>query len=748
MRMIGMIKNYIQGLCVIGVGLTLHGCSDPSASVEAETRMLFDFEEAEPSEGVIAEAVTFEVTQEQGVTSGKQALEVVYPVESTYKKVVFQSSEPWDVSDLGDCSIAVDLTNSSEESVQLYLTLKDTNQSVTAHANIAAGASGTFYYDLSGPNTQLDLGMTGCPGRPAREIGKNPVPFRYAWGARVLDVGALSQIGFYQTGILKERTLVFDNLRVVANPNGESARLDPLVDEFGQYIGKDWPGKVHSEKQLLKESKKEIETLATMKGAKDRSRYGGWRAGPQLEATGYFRAEKINGKWALVDPDGYLFFAAGIANCRMSNTYTVTGVDYQEVSDRTGEYVASELRHNMFDWLPQKDDPLASHYGYAGHVHTGPLKHGQTFSFYGANLQRKYGENYRNHWKDVTLDRMRNWGFTCFGNWTDPIFFGNGRVPYFAHAWLGGNHKRVSTGNDYWTPMHDPYDPEFRRSVVKSLEQLANQVKNDPMCIGVFVENELSWGNENNDASRFGIVINTLGRDAETSPAKAAFVELLKNQYSSIEELNKAWASDVDSWETFTSGFSHSGKLDDGARRSDFSMLSQALAEEYFKIVNGELKKTMPNHMFCGSRFADWGMTPEAVRAAVKHTDVVSYNLYKEGLSDSLRKVLVEMDRPSVLGEYHFGATDTGMFHGGIRTAANQADRGQKYRNYMMSVVNDPYLVGAHWFQYVDSPTTGRAIDGENYNSGFVSVTDTPYSELIDAVRGMNEQIYTTRFSN
>jgi hypothetical protein len=42
-------------------------------------------------------------------------------------------------------------------------------------------------------------------------------------------------------------------------------------------------------------------------------------------------------------------------------------------------------------------------------------------------------------------------------------------------------------------------------------------------------------------------------------------------------------------------------------------------------------------------------------------------------------------------------------------------------------VIRNPWFVGAHWFQYVDSPLTGRSYDGENYNVGFVSVADIPY---------------------
>ena len=55
-------------------------------------------------------------------------------------------------------------------------------------------------------------------------------------------------------------------------------------------------------------------------------------------------------------------------------------------------------------------------------------------------------------------------------------------------------------------------------------------------------------------------------------------------------------------------------------------------------------------------------------------------------------------------------------------------------------------LVGCHWFQYVHEPLTGRSYDGENYNIGFLTVTDTPYPELVAAARKIHREAYARRF--
>ena len=47
----------------------------------------------------------------------------------------------------------------------------------------------------------------------------------------------------------------------------------------------------------------------------DADPYGGWAGGPQLAASGFFRSEKVDGKWWSVDPKGHLFWSPGV--CRV-----------------------------------------------------------------------------------------------------------------------------------------------------------------------------------------------------------------------------------------------------------------------------------------------------------------------------------------------------------------------------------------------------------------------------------------------
>ena len=63
----------------------------------------------------------------------------------------------------------------------------------------------------------------------------------------------------------------------------------------------------------------------------------------------------------------------------------------------------------------------------------------------------------------------------------------------------------------------------------------------------------------------------------------------------------------------------------------------------------------------------------------------------------------------------------------------------------METALRDPLLVGVHWFQYKDQPLTGRVLDGENYQIGFVNLVDTPYPEMTAATRALAARLYPTR---
>lgn len=769
--MLRTFKKSILTISVVSAILSLTACSQSTSSAHVQdSHLLYSFEEPSLSADAAKRNIEVSIVTDDGVTQGKNAVKLHFNSEHEYSALDLTPKTPWNFTSLGNMNIAFDSKNTGKESVQLYVRITDKHgQQQNRSVSIPAGNSHTYYVDLSGEQISIDSGLRADPAAWQSDEFRMP----YMTGKKLLDLTAIKQISFFISTNLVDKELVLDNIRARSNPQIEPGYLVGLVDRFGQPAKNDYRNKVTSDAHLKRLADEEIADLEANPVVKDRSKFGGWKNGPKLNATGYFRTEKVDGKWALVDPDGYLFFSSGIANIRIANTTTLTGVDFKDdavryidPTDVTPEdslgirpvsaeaqkthFVASDLRRNMFNWLPEYDDELANHYSYRRSTHKGPLEYGETYSFYQANLERRYGERYPesfiDDWQDVTIKRMRSWGMTSFGNWVDKEFYQKNQFPYFANGWIIGDFKTVTADGRGWSPMPDPYDPEFARRAKVTVEVIAQEVKNNPWCIGVFIDNEKSWGTPDSLNQHYRIPVQNFLMDASKSPAKQVFMAMMKDKYTNIAALNESWNINLASWDAFSKPF----EIKDVKQKMvpDLSAILEAYTAQYFKTVHGELKKVMPNHLYMGVRMAAWSINPEGVRAAKNYVDVMSYNYYREGMHDSTWQFLPDIDMPSIIGEYHFGAMDTGLYHPGLIHSADQQDRARMYKDYMAKVIDDPYMVGAHWFQYTDSPVTGRAYDGENYNVGFVTNADVPYYEMVEAAREVNSELYPRRFGN
>ncbi|MCX2835819.1 agarase [Microbulbifer thermotolerans] len=701
--------------------------------------------------------------------------------ENNSAALVIAPEEPWDWSEFSDFNLAFDVANKGTESVQIDVTMTDKNGDSYTRGMVvpADGVWRTYYAKLHGHDQQDPDSAAKNEFNFSSGLRSNPptwqsddVMLHSFWGKKLLDLSGITKISFGSDGSLSNRQYTIDNIRLRANPEMDKNFLTGLLDKYGQNAKVDYEGKIHSDEELRAVVAEELAGLSG-KLNEGRSKYSGWKDGPRFKSTGYFRTQKVNGKWALIDPEGYLYFSTGIDIIRLSNSSTITGYDYDQAliparSDdeviaeddqplnRVNEkawatrHLVSETRAKMFTWLPDYNDPLGNHYGYRRETQSGPLKHGETFSFYSANLERRYGESYPESyldtWRKVTVDRMLDWGFTSLGNWADASFYQEERIPFVAFADIIGDFGTLSSGFDFWHPVPDPFDPRFYQRALVAAESVNQQINGSPWCMGVFFDNEQSFGRLESDELHYGIVINALSRDAADTPAKSAFTEILKKKYGSIEALNKAWNKQVASWEAFAAGMDSSISTD--AQLEDYASLLFAYGDQYFGTINRAMKSIMPNHLYLGSRLPSWGMPDEIVKAAAKNVDIISYNLYEEGLVPSKWEFLAEIDKPSLIGEFSFGADDQGHFHPGIVISADQKDRGRMFRNYMYSFIDNPYFVGVHMFQYMDSPITGRAYDGENYANGFVSVTDVPYIELVKAAKEVNGSLYKRRYGD
>ncbi len=584
----------------------------------------------------------------------------------------------------------------------------------TGSTRLAPGATGTIRVDLKRTSDdRLGGRLFGLRGYPVKAGGEDTV-----------DPARLNQFVVFLNRPGEDHVFELLDLRAAGTytpPTAWTRDADPyfpLVDTFGQYRHKTWPGKTSSAAELAARREQEAAELPAAEEAFTRAagwnRFGGWAAGPQLEATGFFRVQKHAGRWWLVDPEGRLFWSHGITCVRM--------LDATPIEEREAWFEDPPWRQPEFaEFLLPAAYALKGHY--AG-------RSPRCFSFAGANLRRKYGPDWKSVYPPVIHLRLRAWGLNTIGNWSDASVTRLRRTPY-TDAISSDGAKLIEGSEGYWGKFPDVFDPSFAAALRRSAAAKVGQSAGDPWCLGYFSDNELSWGDE------FSLALAALTSPPEQA-AKRAFLDDLRAKYDDIARLNAAWGTAHASWEALQASTS---RPDPNRAGEDLRAFYTRTAETYFRTVREVLREVAPRQLYLGCRFA-W-VNARAAAAAAKYCDVVSYNRYERSIAAFRNPD--GADVPLIIGEFHFGALDRGLFHTGLVPVANQAERAAAYRSYVEGALRHPQCVGTHWFQYQDEPTTGRVYDEENYQIGFVDVADTPYAETVAVSRAVGEALYRLR---
>lgn len=493
------------------------------------------------------------------------------------------------------------------------------------------------------------------------------------------------------------------NLHLAAEEPAPLPKEKPIVDQWGQWTLRDWPGKIKDEAQLTQQLTDLAGAVGNATFPNHWSAFGGWKE-KQFSATGFFHVKKDGGRWWLVDPDGCAFFSVGMDCLTPSASGPVTGME------------------DLFEWLPDSASTFKAALSTRGKT--------QTVSFLTANLIRAFGGEWEQKWREITRGLLVQCRFNTIGNWSDLNLIKGAKLPY---AWPLRNFP--TTKLQLYRDFPDVFSQEFRVAAVKFAEQIT-QFKDDPYMIGYFLRNEPLWAfGENNIASEMLATV-------APSATREALIDWLKQKYDGdIQRLSSAWNKELPDFEALeTTAIFDAAKLSPQAE-DDLWEFSRLMVDEYIRRPSEALQKLDPHHMNLGIRYA-W-ISSELCYRGGEYFDVFSINSYTEKPNPEIvAEIARRSGKPVMIGEFHHGAIDRGLPSTGIRGVASQQERGVAYRYYVEQGAALPDLVGVHYFQLNDQPVLGR-FDGENYNIGLVDICNQPYPEMMEATTQSNELIYS-----
>ncbi len=333
-----------------------------------------------------------------------------------------------------------------------------------------------------------------------------------------------------------------------------------------------------------------------------------------------------------------------------------------------------------------------------------------------------------NEWAEATLKRLKSWGFTTVGGWSD--FQALKKCQDTDVAFAPVLHIGSTAGAPWW----DMWDPK----IMDRMEQVAREqilaLRDDPRVIGYYTDNEIGWWN--------AILFKMTLEQAPTSGQRQRLMEQLRQTYrSDWSELLRDFipAPGVENWQELERHGVLFLRPGSNGIRAMRRFLGQ-LAQRYYSLVHDIVRKYDQRALILGDRYQSF-YYPEVAHACAPYVDAVSCNLNASWNDGRFARFYLETlhqltGKPVLIGEFYMSARENRSGNQNNRgvypVAATQKERAAGFRTTLTALLRTPCVIGADWFQYYDQPTHGR-FDGENFNFGLVDIHDRPYEALTSA---------------
>jgi len=331
--------------------------------------------------------------------------------------------------------------------------------------------------------------------------------------------------------------------------------------------------------------------------------------------------------------------------------------------------------------------------------------------------------------KTWIVSLLQDWGFNTAACWSSPSVWDDMYVV-----------DQIYPG--FIPHQHDVFEASFWHGWIMDL--LRNEVKpflQKKNFIGYFLDNEPAW----NDQQIFAFYL----RLARHRPGSRALVAYLKLFYQgSIQQLNRAWGTSYASFDNIP-GTRPPKQYSVPMRQGLLKAWRIEVVATYYRRYAAIVRALDPDHLILGIRYQ--GVPDmDLFKALTPYFDVNSINDYNRyGHVDPAYAALYEATgKPLMLTEFSF----SGFPHPGYQSALfvdvyTQDNRGRGYHKYVLQAARAPFMVGMHWFMWMDYTPQDQAMGGHlpDKNVGLVSSDETMvHEELGQWIKRTNASVDAT----
>ena len=333
-------------------------------------------------------------------------------------------------------------------------------------------------------------------------------------------------------------------------------------------------------------------------------------------------------------------------------------------------------------------------------------------------------------WRVETIGRLKKWGFNTLTGVPDDALLHRGLAHtvtldfgkrVYRTDWQNDPDLAIKSGSSPCTYFPNVFATGFVTRCEALSATLCKSLRNDRTLVGYFLDNELAWWG------------NAVGKDRAGAAGMFDAVAALPPEHSARQALD---------------AFRAARPAGESLATTKEKFL-ELVAERYFSICTGAVRRHDPNHLILGCRFAGFGGANKIVwEVAGRHCDVVSFNCYphrdwktgrlleKRGgrpLADVFDEYQAVAKRPFLVTEWSVVGLDAGLpcKHGAGQRTSTQAERARIAEAFARFFMSRPYVVGYDWFMWVDEPALAVNIGGEDSNYGLINEKSEPYRALV-----------------
>jgi hypothetical protein len=329
-------------------------------------------------------------------------------------------------------------------------------------------------------------------------------------------------------------------------------------------------------------------------------------------------------------------------------------------------------------------------------------------------------------WAEANLRRLKAWGFTTIGGWSDHSAVTQSTEGDFYLTPV------LHSGSTAGAPWFDMWDEKVLRRIDEVTAQKIAPLKNKARVLGYYSDNEIGWWN----AMLWKMTLEQRPTSGQRQRLVALVSDAYENNWDAMElDFEPENAAN---WEELQRGGMLWLRPNSNGIRTMRGFLS-LIADRYYQVMRDVIRKHDPTAMYLGDRYQSF-YYPEIARASRDYVDVASTNLnasWNDGtfLRSYLDTLHALTGKPILVSEFYMAAKENRSgnknSHGVFPQVETQRERAEGLLNTVQSLRRLPYVVGADWFQHHDEPPHGRPADGEDYNFGLVDIEDRPYEEVV-----------------